>query len=200
MKESKSKLDVLENKVKTLESKIKDLTATAKTEMEAKDEEIATLTNKIKPEASLNKCDHYGCFLRQPNPPASHFPSKKSTYIYPPDNIRLLPYSVPTYQDFRSLHADHECEDCSDGSLFSNYHEIVHYPDPGPCGGTSGSQVKSCPNHPNAEISIKTSSDPGGNKTKHKRKTFKCNFCAQYFSKPEHLTFHMNRLHGQKML
>ena len=35
-----------------------------------------------------------------------------------------------------------------------NYYEIVQYPDPGPCGETSGSQVKSCPNHQNSKITI----------------------------------------------
>ena len=28
---------------------------------------------------------------------------------------------------------------------------MVHYPDPGPCNGTSGSPVKACPNHPHSE-------------------------------------------------
>ena len=41
--------------------------------------------------------------------------------------------------------------------FFYNYHEVVHYPDPGPCGGTSGSQVRLCPNNSHAKISISIS-------------------------------------------
>jgi hypothetical protein len=63
---------------------------------------------------------------------------------------------------------------------------MVHYPDPGPRGGTSGQQVRSCPNHQNANIrfiEIKESK-----KFKKKRK-FRCDSCSQEFSKRKHLIF-----------
>ena len=102
----------------------------------------------------MDKCTHSsGCFIRQPKTPP-YFPSPKCSYNPPPSNIRLLPFSVSTYQDFRNLHSSHECEECTVGSLFHNYHEIVQYPDPGPCGGTSGSRVKSCSNNQNSKITI----------------------------------------------
>ena len=142
---------------------------------------------------SLNKdCTHSGCFLRQPKTPA-HFPHSKPLYLAPPPNIRLLPRNVYTYQDFRNLHISHECEECTDDSLFYNYHEIVSYPDPGPCGGTSGSQVKTCPNHPNSKITITAIQDQKRNENK---RTLKCISCSKKFSNQGNLIFHMNRIHG----
>ena len=126
----------------------------------------------------------------------TNFPSSKHSYICPPANIRLLPLSVSTYQAFRSLHLSHACEECSEGSLIFNYHGIVQYPDPGPCGGTSGSQVRSCPNHPNAKISILPNRNQEKSRTR--KKTFKCNPCGDSFSNQTNLIFHMNRNHIKK--
>jgi hypothetical protein len=74
---------------------------------------------------SIDKCTHSGCFLRQPRTPPTNFPSSKYSYTPPPYNIRLLPFSVDTYQDFRKLHIGHECEECAAGSLFYNYLDPV---------------------------------------------------------------------------
>ena len=110
------------------------------------------------------------------------------TNIPVPSSIRLLPYSVDSYQDFRDLHRSRECEECAEGSLFYNYYEIVHYPNPGPCDGTSGSQVRSCPYHPNSEISLKLEE-----RRKPLRKNIKCKMCSMQFLIKANLNFHLSR-------
>ena len=71
---------------------------------------------------------------------------------------------------------------------------MVHYPEPGPGGGTSGQQVKSCPNHPNAKIRIIEVKET----KKFKKKRFRCDSCSDRFSEMMHLTFHRNREHSLK--
>ena len=59
-----------------------------------------TITRRV-----TEKCTHSaGCFLRQPRAPPPTFLLPKYSHISPPTNIRLLPFSVDTYQDFRKLH------------------------------------------------------------------------------------------------
>ena len=120
--------------------------------------------------------------------PPPYFPSP--TYTPPPTNIRLLPYGLNTYHDFRNLHSTHQCEECVVGSLFHNYYEIEQYPDPGQCEETSGSQVKSFPNHQHSMVAI-TKSRSEENKRKW-RKNIKCNICDDVFSNKANLAFHMN--------
>ena len=103
------------------------------------------------------------CFLRQPSYP-SPSPGQTILHIPPPSNIRLLPRTVHSYQVFRSLQTTHECEECDKGALFNNYYEMVHYPDPGPCGGTSGSPVVTCPNHPNSSSILLSDTREGRSK------------------------------------
>jgi hypothetical protein len=62
------------------------------------------------------------------------------------------------------MQISHECEECAEGALFHNYREIVQYPNSGPCGGTYGSPVTTCPNNPNANVTMLKTED----KSKHK--------------------------------
>ena len=138
-------------------------------------------------------CTHSGCFLRQPYFPQTPPPSK---YLYPPSSIRLLTASVNNYKDFQTLHSKHHCEECSEGALFHNYHEIVHYPNPGPNGGTMGSQFRSCPNNQNARITIVNTSR--NEKRRSPKINITCKQCANKFTSQENLAFHMKRSHGFK--
>jgi hypothetical protein len=69
----------------------------------------------------------------------------------------------------------------------------VHYPDPGPYRGTSGSPVVTCPNNPksNSVIFVDTRED----RKKVLRRNIECKLCEKKFVKKENLTFHMNRMH-----
>ena len=138
-------------------------------------------------------CLHYGCCLRQPiSPPKTQL---KPNYVPPPPNIRLLPRIVSSYEAFRRLQTSHRCEECEDGSLFYNYHEMVQYPAPGPGGGTYGSPVPCCPNSPSAaDIEILSTEE----KRKYKKRNINCKFCDQKFFEKANLNFHLNRIHFKK--
>ena len=142
-------------------------------------------------------CNHYPlCLMRHPIPPPPFAPITSFEFytpVLPPPNIRLLPNEVQSYQIFCSLRNDHKCEECAAGALYHNYHEMVHYPDPGPCGGTSGSPVMSCPNNPNASICILKSKKP--TKINSKKKSFQCEVCSDIFEILSKLIFHKNRKH-----
>ena len=137
-------------------------------------------------------CHHVPqCTLKQPK--ASQVDQPKSPSSYPPSHIRLLPLEVSSLQDFRELaKTNHECEECEEGALFNNFQEIVYYPDPGLCGGTSGSPVKSCPNNQNSRIVVRETTE---NIVKFKWRNFKCKQCDHRFSKKANLNFHIKRKH-----
>lgn len=132
--------------------------------------------NSMDTNINITNCCHVPqCILRHPNPPPPFGPITSYEFycpITPPPNIRLLPYEVPSFKMFQSLRTDHQCEDCAIGALYHNYHEMVHYPDPGPCRGTSGSQVMSCPNNPNTSITIIENKKL--EKKKYKKRSFQC--------------------------
>ena len=152
------------------------------------------------------KCSHAPqCISRNPQPPPPFLPLNwvdHFEYYEPsaPPNIKLLPEEVESVGIFYSLSSKHQCEECAPGSLFSNHHETVYYPDPGPCGGISGSQIKTCPNHPNATniklLTIAEPSVPYWKVKKLKQKKFKCNICDERFVKMSNLIFHVNRKHS----
>jgi hypothetical protein len=157
------------------------------------------LYKKIKSGSHLSQdCNHTPqCILRDSNPPPPFAPITAHEFYSPPDPpsfIKLLPSEVQTYQEFKNLNSSHKCEECVEGGLFSNFHQMVHYPEPGPGGGTSGQQVKSCPNHPNAKIRIIEVKDA----KKSRKKKFSCDTCNDRFSDSMHLTFHRNRKHMPK--
>ena len=70
---------------------------------------------------------------------------------------------------------------------------MVHYPDPGPCGGTSGSPVVTCPNNPNGTSIILM--DATEDRIKVLRRNICCKLCEKKFMNKENLTFHMNMMH-----
>jgi hypothetical protein len=148
--------------------------------------------------SSHSDCNHKPqCITREPNPPPPFAPITAHEFYSPPDPppfIKLLPSEVETFQDFKNLNSSHKCEECEQGGLYSNFHQMVHYPDPGPCGGTSGQPVKSCPNHPNAEIRIVAVKEA----KKFKKKKFSCDACSDRFSETMNLIFHRNRKHKLK--
>ena len=117
----------------------------------------------------------------------------------PPSTIRLLPQHVSSVQDFYKLSNNHKCEECEDGALFNNYYEMVQYPDPGPCGGTSGRPVVTCPNNPNSRVTILPSRDDVQKRPWwFKTKTYKCDLCSVVFPQMRSLMFHRNRKHRVK--
>ena len=158
-------------------------------------------TTEPSPGSTLECCHIPQCYLRDPQPPPPFLPLnwvEHSEYYEPrpPPNIRLLPNEVENVEIFHSLSTKHQCEECDSGSMFENHHELVYYPDPGPCGGTSGSQIKTCPNNPNAtNIKVLAISQPRVPYWKqHKsKKRFRCNICDRRFEKMSNLTFHVNR-------
>ena len=163
--------DIQKNETNDLKNKLYELAEVSKPSVETK----ATNTDEVNiiSKASIeNMCNHSVCFIRQPKSPPTYFPPK-NFYLSPPKNIRLLPYQVSSYQDFESLNVRHECNECDTNSLFFNYHEIVQYQEPD---GTRGSQVRSCPNHPNSVITIES---PNDKKTRNRRRTFKCHLCNE---------------------
>jgi hypothetical protein len=174
-------------KLKSCESKLSKLETT----IAEQSKPIILSTNSSEPtETEETGCPHLACFVRQPSSPLPS-PGRNIFHIPPPSNILILPRSVESYQVFRSLQRIHECEECEKGSLFNNYYEIVHYPDPGPCGGTSGSPVVTCPINPNSVIFVDTRED----RKKLLRRNIGCKLCEKKFVKKENLTFHMNRMH-----
>ena len=70
---------------------------------------------------------------------------------------------------------------------------MVNYPDPGPCGGTSGSPVVTCPNHPNSISIILLDTIEGRSEVL--RRNIDCKVCGKRFLKKEHLSPDMNRMH-----
>ena len=146
-----------------------------------------------------DECHHAPqCLRRHPNPPTHYAPTSAQNRPNPPPNIRLLPREAETFQIFNQLSScNHECEECSEGDLFHDFHEMLHYPDPGPCGGTSGSPVKSCPNNPFSQIEVFSS--PQISK-KIIKKCFKCDVCSQSFTLMSNLVFHRNRIHEDNQL
>ena len=144
------------------------------------------------------------CLSREPKIPPASFPlswADHHNFFEPrtPPNVRLLPESVSSVHAFHSLKNDHHCEDCEPGALFHTYYEMVHYPDPGPQGGTSGSQVKTYPNNQNATV-IRLLTLPDENLPHWKiqrmnQKKFKCPACAEKFKTQVQMLFHMNRKH-----
>ena len=157
---------------------------------------IVPNSNSLDSLASI-MCSHVPqCILRDPNPPPPFAPLTSNEFYnppIPPPNICLLPDEVQSYQIFLSLKNDHSCEECTAGALYNNYHEMVHYPDPGPCGGTSGSPVMSCPNNPNTSIRILANKDPAS--SKFKKRTFRCDICSDRLLSLSNLIFHRNRKH-----
>ena len=151
--------------------------------------------NKLK-----NRCSHIPqCALRDPNPPPPFAPVTQQEFYsspQPPAMIRLLPQSVDSFQEFRKLNNSHHCEECEEGSLFYNYYEMVQYPDPGPCGGTSGRPVTTCPNNPNSSVTVLSSTAEDRRRPWwYKKKTYKCDLCEQNFTQTRHMRFHRNRCH-----
>ena len=141
------------------------------------------------PKIEIPACSHFGCYTRQPHNP----PSSSNTYQRPPSNIRLLPKSVSSYEVYSSLQVNHECEECEEGALFCNYYEMVEYPATGPSGGTYGSPVTVCPNHPHASINLLDNSTE--ERKKILRKNVSCKLCDKKFVQKTHLLFHMKRIH-----
>ena len=151
----------------------------------------ASQSEHTQPAAKSTFCSHFGCHFRQPhNPPKST--NSKNTYISPPTNIRILPSSVESFEVFSSLQVIHQCEECENGALYCNYYEMVQYPATGPSGGTYGSPVTVCPNHPHAKITILN--NRAEDKRKLRRKNI-CKLCDKKFLEKTNLTFHMNRAH-----
>ena len=161
---------------------------------------------KSPPQPSSQSCLHQPqCLKRDPRLPPASFPlnwSQHHNHFDPkaPPQIRLLPMDVSSIHAFNSLHNDHLCEDCEPGAIFHNHHEIVHYPDPGPQGGTSGRQVKTCPNNVNASgIKVLTLQEeylPQWKIQKNNQKKFKYAVCEQKFKTQNQMIFHLNRKHG----
>ena len=134
------------------------------------------------------------CHFRPPNPPDPET-QPPHYFVRPPTNIRLLPREVFSYEEFLSLRVRHNCEECDEGSLFENYSEIVEYPDPGPCGGTSGCPVSTCPNSPNSCITLVNKSA----QKNYRNRRFKCDVCNEMFTQLANLSFHVKRKHELKI-
>ena len=193
---SKAELDATKEK---LEDKIQEIEVLidAGNNNNVKGDEIApVIFNPPNQEQSITPCSHIPqCSLRQPNNPP---PSPPSNPLRPPSSIRLLPREVSSYKEFCELGTIHKCEECDEeGSLYFNYYEMVSYPDPGPCGGTSGSPVSTCPNDTNASISFNIISSE--NKSKFRKWTFKCKICGDHFTKKANLRFHKKRKHDMNI-
>ena len=140
-------------------------------------------------------CNHLPqCALRDPDPPPPFAPITAQEFYsasIPPSTVRLLPPRVSSYDDFRNLNSSHKCEECDEGALFNNYFEMVEYPDPGPCGGTSGSPVATCPNNPNSKVTILPIRQESRRKPWwYKEKSYKCDMCDQNFPQIRNLIFH----------
>ena len=145
---------------------------------------------------SPRSCTHSPqCHLRPPNPPDPNT-QQPQYYVQPPTNIRLLPREVFSYEEFLSLRVRHSCEECDEGSLFENYSEVVEYPEPGPCGGTSGSPVTTCPNSPNSCITLTNTKSA---QKIYKKREFKCDKCNEMFIQLANLCFHTKRKHELKI-
>jgi hypothetical protein len=189
----KAKKEELENLVMNMENLNVELQTKVKSsETKVLELEANFFSTNISTE-SQSDCPHQACFLRQPSNPPPPPPGQKIFHVAPPSNIRLLPRTVPSYQAFRSLQSGHECEECEKGALYNNYYEMVHYPDPGPCGGTSGSPVVTCPNNPSA--SLKVLMNNLDERKKVLRRNICCKLCEKKFMTKENLSFHMKRIH-----
>ena len=184
-----SKVIHCESKLSELESEVNELLPSRLTSTSTSSSASQCDLGDI---ARNDDCPHLACFVRQPsNPPVK---DSKSVYVSPPANIRLLPTDVSSYQDYRSLQISHECEECAEGALFQNYYEMVHYPNSGPGGGTYGSPVTTCPNNPNASISIQKTDV----KRKNLRRNIPCKLCEKTFLMKDNLLFHMKRMHMKR--
>ena len=153
--------------------------------------------------APSNSCNHLPqCSLREPDPPPPFAPLTAHEFYSvpkPPSTIRLLPHHVSSFQAFNNLRNNHKCEECEEGALFNKYFETVEYPDPGPCGGTSGSPVVTCPNNPNSKVTIlKIRDEEQRRPWWYKPKTYKCDICSVVFPQLSNLAFHRNRKHRIK--
>ena len=129
--------------------------------------------------------------LYQTTNKSNHFPnfqicSCPTTFLYQSASKPVLSYDYHI-----ALKTKHECEEFEEGALFLNYYEMVRYPDPGPCGGTSGSPVRTCPNSPNATIIVLAISE-------HKRNVWKRNVFCKLWTKT-YLDFHMKMMHSKKI-
>jgi hypothetical protein len=150
----KAKKEELENSVLNMENLYVELQTKLKSSETKVLELEANIFSTNSSTESQSDCPHQAWFLRQPSSTPPPPPGQKIFHVAPPSNIRLLPRTVPSYQAFRSLQSSHECEECEKGALYNNYHEMVHYPDPGPWEGTSGSPVATCPNNKNANLKV----------------------------------------------